>query len=162
MYKFNVNVVSRVPVPPHSKICLYSIQMDQLADEQKPLLAAPTAKTYPQPVKTFDIGTIDVDGYGEVSGFQHETKDDNTTFRTSTGVAPTRRKRVIIVGAGVSGIQQATTLLRGGQVKHDDMAIFDALDGYGGVWQKNKYPGCACDVAAMLYTTSYFINKGIY
>ncbi|KAK5309440.1 hypothetical protein LTR93_012223 [Exophiala xenobiotica] len=133
--------------------------MDQFADEQEPLLSAPTPKTYPQPVKTFDVGIIDADGYGEVSGFQHEAKDDDHTLKTTTGIAPTRRKRVIIVGAGVSGIQQATTLLRGGKVKHEDMAIFDALDGYGGVWQKNKYPGCACDVPALLYTTSYFINK---
>ena len=61
-------------------------------------------------------------------------------------VPPSRRKKVIIVGAGVCGIQQASVLLNDGYVKLDEMAIFDALEDFGGVWMKNTYPGCACDM----------------
>jgi cation diffusion facilitator CzcD-associated flavoprotein CzcO len=53
-------------------------------------------------------------------------------------------------------------LLRKGVATHKDIVIFDALDGYGGVWNKNKYPGCACNVPAMIYTTSYHVNKSQY
>ncbi|OAL45651.1 FAD/NAD(P)-binding domain-containing protein [Pyrenochaeta sp. DS3sAY3a] len=80
-------------------------------------------------------------------------------FGQAEKVPPQRRKKVIIVGAGINGIQQATLLLKDGYVGLKDMHIFDALEGYGGVWQKNKYPGCACDVPSMIYTTSYHINR---
>ncbi|OQV01812.1 hypothetical protein CLAIMM_07103 [Cladophialophora immunda] len=112
----------------------------------------------PQPVKTFDRGTVGGDEYGAFTGFGRDGQE-HTLFGPASSVPLERRKKVIIVGAGINGIQQATVLLRDGYVKHGDMKIMDALDGYGGVWQKNKYPGCACDVPAMVYTTSYHINK---
>lgn len=135
--------------------------MDSWSEEQQPLLGVMAPTTHPQPVKTYDLGTIDADGYGKVLGFSQQQSYEEVPGTTNNNVPPARRKRVIIVGAGISGIQQASTLLRGGQVRHEDMVIFDTQDHYGGVWEKNKYPGCACDVPAMLYTTSYFVNKGM-
>jgi hypothetical protein len=103
---------------------------------------------------TYSAGIIDGREYGGLSGFTHKMNDFWPLH-----IPIHRQKRVIIVGAGVSGIQQATVLIRDKHLNHGDIQLFDALDGYGGVWNKNKYPGCACDVPAMIYTTSYFVNK---
>jgi cation diffusion facilitator CzcD-associated flavoprotein CzcO len=54
------------------------------------------------------------------------------------------QKKIIIVGAGICGIQQGILLLKD-EHKLKDMIIFDALDEFGGVWRKNTYPACACD-----------------
>jgi hypothetical protein len=115
--------------------------------------------TRSQPVKTFDAGTIDGKGYASCLGIK---SDDNQLpdVHLASKVPAARRKKVIIVGAGVNGVQQASTLLRDGCVSLDEIQIFDALEGFGGVWKKNNYPGCACDVPAMIYTTSYEINRG--
>lgn len=113
----------------------------------------------PQPVKTFDAGIIGGDEYAECVGIS-AASNQPIDVNDVGSVPVSRRKRVIIVGAGINGIQQATTLLRDGCVTLSDIQIFDALDGYGGVWKKNVYPGCACDVPAMIYTTSYEINRG--
>jgi hypothetical protein len=115
----------------------------------------------PQPVKTFDKGTVGGDEYGAFTGFTTDGQQQSV-FGSASSVPLERRKKVIIVGAGINGIQQATVLLRDGYVTRGDIQIFDALEGFGGVWQKNKYPGCACDVPAMICTTSYHINKSSF
>lgn len=128
--------------------------------ETEPLLSRPSLA--PQPVKTFDAGTLDGNDYGAISGFAKtdvSQSDKAELFANAFAVPPQQRRKVIIVGAGVSGIQQATVLLKEGVLKHEDMQIFDALEGYGGVWTKNTYPGCACDVPAMIYTTGYYVWK---
>jgi hypothetical protein len=110
----------------------------------------------PPPVKTFDAGICDSDGYGSLSGFQ--TTDGIIQLKETVDDVPaSRRRRVIIVGAGICGVQQASILLRDGNIKLQDIQMFDAMDDFGGVWRKNTYPGCACDVPAMIYTTSYNI-----
>lgn len=129
--------------------------------ERTPLLQGMENAKVPKPSPvpspnddTYSAGILNGNEYGGLSGFSQK-KDDSWPLK----VPHHRQKRVIIVGAGVSGIQQATVLLRDKHLKHEDIEVFDALDGYGGVWNKNKYPGCACDVPAMIYTTSYFVNK---
>jgi cation diffusion facilitator CzcD-associated flavoprotein CzcO len=114
-----------------------------------------------QASETYSAGILDGSDYGALSGF---SKDAGTVSEAEwpAQIPPHRQKRVIIVGAGVSGIQQASVLLRDGHLRLEDIQIFDALDNYGGVWNKNKYPGCACDVPAMIYTTSYYVNKSIF
>lgn len=114
--------------------------------------------TSPQPVKTFDAGILNGDEYAACVGISADATHLFDVHRTRS-VPLSRRKKVIIVGAGINGIQQASTLLRDGCVTHMDIQLFDVLDGYGGVWNKNAYPGCACDVPAMIYTTSYEINR---
>lgn len=130
--------------------------------ERTPLLDSQSVedakKAKPTPVispnRTYSAGIIDGREYGGLSGFSHK-KNEFWPLH----IPLHRQKRVIIVGAGVSGIQQATVLIRDKHLNHEDIMVFDALEGYGGVWNKNKYPGCACDVPAMIYTTSYFVNK---
>ncbi|KAK4946331.1 hypothetical protein LTR10_014529 [Elasticomyces elasticus] len=128
------------------------------ANDTEEVLGSARPQTVPQPVKTFDAGILDGDEYGAISGFAQNGQED-PELGPASAVPLQRRRKVIIVGAGINGIQQATLLLKDGYVKHQDIQIFDALEGYGGVWQKNRYPGCACDVPAMIYTTSYHINK---
>lgn len=128
--------------------------------EAQALLGTPKPASEPQPVKSFSSGTLRAGEYGSLTGFAGETT--GPIFGSASSVPRERRKRVIIVGGGINGVQQATTLLRDGCVKTSDIHIFDALEDFGGVWQKNKYPGCACDVPAMIYTTSYNINRSTH
>jgi hypothetical protein len=126
----------------------------------EPLLSgSPRPASGPQPVKSFASGTLHAGEYGTLTGFAAVGTPNELDVGPTSAVPQERHKRVIIVGGGINGIQQASTLLRDGCVGLNDIQIFDALDDYGGVWQKNKYPGCACDVPAMIYTTSYNINK---
>ena len=37
----------------------------------------------------------------------------------------------------------------------NDFVIIEAADGVGGTWRLNRYPGCACDVQAQLYSYSF-------
>jgi len=113
----------------------------------------------PEPkLKSYNGGIIDSSGYGAFTGFSEDATGSPDDLKEK--VPPSQRRKIIIVGAGICGIQQASVLLRNGETKLEDLVIFDALNDFGGVWQKNKYPGCACDVPAMVYTTSYYINTG--
>ncbi|KAH7082310.1 hypothetical protein FB567DRAFT_605627 [Paraphoma chrysanthemicola] len=103
-------------------------------------LEPPKAASGPQRVKSFASGTLRDGEYGSLMGFT-QNQTEGSFFGPLAAVPEARRKRVIIVGGGINGIQQASTLLRDGCIGTKDMQIFDALDGYGGVWQKNKYPG---------------------
>ncbi|KAI3330705.1 monooxygenase [Ustulina deusta] len=62
----------------------------------------------------------------------------------------------IIVGAGPAGIAMAYRL------KHDlgfeDFTVYEKLDGVGGTWMTNTYPGCGCDLKSHLYSFSFNLN----
>src|SRR5688572_17925919 len=66
-----------------------------------------------------------------------------------------RDVRVAIVGAGFGGIGAAIRLREAG---YEDLVILERDDGLGGTWWANTYPGCACDVAAHLYSFSFALN----
>ena len=66
-----------------------------------------------------------------------------------------RDVRVAIVGAGFGGIGAAIRLREAG---YEDMVVLERDDGVGGTWWANTYPGCACDVAAHLYSFSFALN----
>lgn len=53
-----------------------------------------------------------------------------------------------VVGAGFSGIGVGKTLLENGT---ENFLIFDRGDTVGGTWRDNTYPGCSCDIPAVLY-----------
>lgn len=59
-----------------------------------------------------------------------------------------REPRIVIIGAGVSGIASAVTLLRNG---FRDFVILEKGSDVGGVWHWNRYPGLTCDVPSQLY-----------
>lgn len=62
---------------------------------------------------------------------------------------------VLIVGAGFSGICMGIKLLEAGM---KDFLIMEKSDDLGGTWYENRYPGCACDVPAHLYSFSFERN----
>jgi cation diffusion facilitator CzcD-associated flavoprotein CzcO len=63
--------------------------------------------------------------------------------------------RVIIIGAGMSGILSAIKLQEAGL---GDFVIYEKADRLGGTWRENTYPGIACDVPSHLYSYSFALN----
>ncbi|MEU8629495.1 NAD(P)/FAD-dependent oxidoreductase [Streptomyces sp. NPDC048669] len=63
---------------------------------------------------------------------------------------------VLIVGTGFAGLGMAMKLLDAG---HSDFVILEKADGVGGTWRENTYPGCACDVASVMYSYSFAPNR---
>jgi cation diffusion facilitator CzcD-associated flavoprotein CzcO len=66
-----------------------------------------------------------------------------------------RHLQVAVLGAGFGGIGMAAALRREGL---RDVRIFEKDAGIGGTWWVNRYPGCACDVPAHLYSFSFAPN----
>lgn len=58
---------------------------------------------------------------------------------------------VIIVGAGFGGLGMAMQLKK----KNTSFIILERAADLGGTWRDNVYPGCACDIPAMLYSFSF-------
>lgn len=78
------------------------------------------------------------------------------------GYTPTRKLRVITIGAGYSGL----TLAHKFQHQHPEMqdliehVIFESRDDVGGTWLVNTYPGVICDVPSHIYVRqSYFFRR---
>ena len=65
--------------------------------------------------------------------------------------------RVVIIGAGMSGILTAIKLREAG---YDNHVIYEKASRLGGTWRENTYPGIACDVPAHLYAYSFEPNPG--
>ena len=61
----------------------------------------------------------------------------------------------IILGAGVSGIGMAHSLLKS---KDHKFIIIEKNDGVGGTWRNNTYPGLCCDVPSHFYSYSFSMN----
>jgi cation diffusion facilitator CzcD-associated flavoprotein CzcO len=55
---------------------------------------------------------------------------------------------VLVIGAGLGGIQVGTTLRRAGI---DNFRIIDVASDFGGTWYWNRYPGLRCDVESYIY-----------
>src|SRR5574337_2050088 len=66
-----------------------------------------------------------------------------------------RGPRVLIIGAGMSGILSAIQLQQAGA---GDFAIYEKADRLGGTWRENTYPGIACDVPSHFYSYSFAPN----
>ncbi|MCP5026705.1 MAG: NAD(P)/FAD-dependent oxidoreductase [Actinomycetia bacterium] len=63
--------------------------------------------------------------------------------------------RVIVIGAGMSGILSAIKLRERGIT---DITIYEKADRLGGTWRENTYPGIACDVPSHAYSYSFALN----
>ena len=66
-------------------------------------------------------------------------------------IAPSRRFRVAVIGAGVSGIAAAYRLQQSGV----DFSVYEKNDEVGGVWWENRYPGCRLDTPNFAYSLSF-------
>ncbi|GAM83023.1 hypothetical protein ANO11243_010090 [Dothideomycetidae sp. 11243] len=62
----------------------------------------------------------------------------------------------IIIGAGPAGISIAYRLKH--ELGFDDFTMYDKMDGVGGTWRANTYPGCGCDLKSHLYSFSFNPN----
>ena len=60
--------------------------------------------------------------------------------------------RVVIVGAGLSGLAMAIQLVRSGVRA---FTVVEQSDRVGGTWRDNVYPGSGCDVPSHLYSFSF-------
>jgi cation diffusion facilitator CzcD-associated flavoprotein CzcO len=65
---------------------------------------------------------------------------------------PGRDVRVVVIGAGFSGIGAAIRLRQAGW---RDVLVLEKGPQLGGTWRENTYPGCACDVPSTLYSYSF-------
>lgn len=63
-----------------------------------------------------------------------------------------RRHRVLVLGAGMSGLCTAIQLKRAGI---HDFVMLEQSTGLGGTWWDNRYPGAHVDVPAPLYSFSF-------
>ncbi len=66
-----------------------------------------------------------------------------------------REPRVVIVGAGMSGIAMGVALKRAG---YEDFTILEKGADVGGTWYWNRYPGLSCDVPSQLYQYSFHVK----
>jgi cation diffusion facilitator CzcD-associated flavoprotein CzcO len=70
-------------------------------------------------------------------------------------VTTAREPRVVIIGAGMSGLLMGIRLLEAGI---RTFQILEKADRVGGTWRDNRYPGIACDVPSHLYSYSFEPN----
>lgn len=66
-----------------------------------------------------------------------------------------RQPKIIIVGAGMTGILLTIKLREAGI---SDITVLEKAAKVGGTWRENRYPGVACDVPAHMYTYSFEYN----
>jgi len=64
-----------------------------------------------------------------------------------------RKMRIIHVGAGATGLCAAFKMER--QLTDYELVCYDRNSEVGGTWLVNRYPGCACDVPAHIYTYTF-------
>lgn len=63
--------------------------------------------------------------------------------------------RVVVIGAGMSGILAGIKLREAG---YTDVTVYEKADRIGGTWRENTYPGLTCDVPSHHYTYSFARN----
>jgi len=81
----------------------------------------------------------------------------SATAERSAAPRPKLDAEVIIIGAGFGGLGMGIKLKRAGK---DSFIILERASEVGGTWRDNRYPGCACDIPAMLYSFSFESHVG--
>ncbi|RJQ81979.1 NAD(P)/FAD-dependent oxidoreductase [Pseudonocardiaceae bacterium YIM PH 21723] len=66
-----------------------------------------------------------------------------------------REPKVVIIGAGMSGICMAAMLTRAGI---EDVTVLEKAGDVGGTWRDNHYPGLECDVPSAFYQFTFDRN----
>ncbi len=65
------------------------------------------------------------------------------------------RVRIVVLGAGLSGVCMGVRLRQQGET---DFVLLEKAQAVGGTWRDNTYPGVACDVPSHLYSYSFELN----
>ncbi|KAF5316157.1 hypothetical protein D9619_006298 [Psilocybe cf. subviscida] len=81
--------------------------------------------------------------------------DDNNS-QGQNPIHHARHLKVICIGAGASGLLLAYKMQR--SFENFELVIYDKNDAVSGTWYENKYPGCACDIPAHVYTYTFEPN----
>jgi 4-hydroxyacetophenone monooxygenase len=81
----------------------------------------------------------------------HRGEDRRAPTWCKADVAPDRDFRVVVVGAGMSGLLAGHRLAQAGV----DFVIVDKNDDVGGTWYENVYPGCRVDNPNHNYSFSF-------
>ena len=64
-------------------------------------------------------------------------------------------RRIVVIGAGPGGICTGHFLREAG---YENFTIFERDGDVGGTWQRNRYPGLACDVWSHVYSFTFSLN----
>jgi cation diffusion facilitator CzcD-associated flavoprotein CzcO len=70
----------------------------------------------------------------------------------NSNVTLTGNPRVVIIGAGVSGVCMGAKLTQAGVT---NFTILEREGSVGGTWRENRYPGAACDLHAHFYSFTF-------
>ncbi|KIV90158.1 hypothetical protein PV10_07492 [Exophiala mesophila] len=81
-------------------------------------------------------------------------KDELAYLLSQKPLGTPRRVKVIVLGAGFSGLSFAHEV-QTGSLPNVDLQIFEKNAGVGGTWFENRYPGCACDIPIHNYQWSW-------
>ncbi|KIW79468.1 hypothetical protein Z517_06080 [Fonsecaea pedrosoi CBS 271.37] len=73
----------------------------------------------------------------------------------NTYMGKPRSIRIVVIGAGVSGIAAVKMFKDRFKDKPVELVIYERNAEVGGTWLENRYPGCACDVPAHAYSYSW-------
>lgn len=76
------------------------------------------------------------------------TSDSVQDHYAQTPIGAARPLKVIVIGAGISGILNAIKLPQ--QLEKLDLVIYEKNTELGGTWWENRYPGVACGMPARL------------
>lgn len=68
---------------------------------------------------------------------------------------PANDRRIVVIGAGPGGITSAYRFREAG---YTNVRVLEKDGDVGGTWQRNRYPGLACDVMSHAYSFSYNLN----
>jgi cation diffusion facilitator CzcD-associated flavoprotein CzcO len=80
-------------------------------------------------------------------------KDEMETNGYQSGL--NYNSRILIVGAGMSGMLAAMRLMQSG---YTNITIYEKASEVGGTWRDNTYPGLRCDVPSHMFTYSFEPN----
>jgi 4-hydroxyacetophenone monooxygenase len=80
--------------------------------------------------------------------------NDHSGHSTFAGLPPARDFKVLVIGAGMSGILAGVRLKQAGY----NYQIIERNDDIGGTWHANYYPGCRVDSQSHLYCYSFHPN----
>ncbi|EAA34659.3 FAD/NAD(P)-binding domain-containing protein [Neurospora crassa] len=73
-----------------------------------------------------------------------------------TVVENLRPLRVVVIGAGYSGIGAAIRIPE--KLRNVELVVYEKYEGVGGTWWVNTYPGVACDIPSHSYQFSFAPN----
>lgn len=83
--------------------------------------------------------------------FHQDVWADPSSIADLRQMFPEQRCRMLVLGAGFSGIQYAVRMTQNAGIDPSDLRIVDSAGGFGGTWYWNRYPGLTCDVESYTY-----------